>query len=832
MSRLAQSLSGLKAQPALLWIAALLLAIPLHDSRAENPRTEYERVLQQFAHGQLVECQEQADLGYHRFLAYDPQWASRFLLLEAKTMEWRGIHDDALQMLRNYHPGADVPDGTIQQLSIQGVALTRQHQFLLADQAIAGAEGLCKVAESPACGDVFRARGIFQSEQGKFSLCYKSFVDAFTFARSHQDRLLEASASVNLGWTAIQLDRFDEAVDWLSSANREAIQLGDEDLAEKSSGNLGWAYLALGDSERALGLFTQSEKSAAARGDVRSELGWMTTIGYVEQQNGDLTRAAASYHEAHTVAAEINSKGDIINSLEVLAHLSIEMGQLDKASSYLAQLIPLVDATPNRLDDLDVELAQGRIAAARGQDAQAQSIFHTVEVDPDSQTSMRLGAEHELAGLYEREGNDASALRMYQAALTTFEQARQQLKTEDSKLPFLTNAETIYDDYIYLLVRQGKIEQALAVADHSRARTLSQGLGLATPVQPPPLHPGQIAQRAGATLLFYWLGPSHSYLWAVTPQKTSLFTLPAEAEIARIASRYRNALLGPDDPLESANPDGLALYRMLVAPAAPLIPAGSNVVILSDGVLSQLNFETLLVPAPQPHYWIEDATVVSAPSLTVLASAKPSTAGERGLLLLGDAVSPDPDYPDLPKASVEMRRIEDHFAAHDQTVFTGQGANPSAYADSAPQQYAYIHFVAHGVASQTEPLDSAIILSRSTAAEDSFKLYARTIIEHPIHARLVTISSCYGGGTRSYTGEGLVGLSWAFLHAGAHNVIGALWEVSDNSTPALMDSLYQGLERGLPPSAALRQAKLGLLHGQGGYRDPFFWAPFQIYTGL
>jgi len=98
----------------------------------------------------------------------------------------------------------------------------------------------------------------------------------------------------------------------------------------------------------------------------------------------------------------------------------------------------------------------------------------------------------------------------------------------------------------------------------------------------------------------------------------------------------------------------------------------------------------------------------------------------------------------------------------------------------------------------------------------------------------VTIAACYGGGTRSYAGEGLVGLSWAFLRAGAHNVIGALWEVSDESAPRLMDGLYQGLQDGLPPSAALRQAKLKLLHGAGTaageFRRPFFWGSFQLYT--
>ncbi|MGA8110566.1 MAG: CHAT domain-containing protein, partial [Acidobacteriaceae bacterium] len=190
---------------------------------------------------------------------------------------------------------------------------------------------------------------------------------------------------------------------------------------------------------------------------------------------------------------------------------------------------------------------------------------------------------------------------------------------------------------------------------------------------------------------------------------------------------------------------------------------------------------------------------------------------------------PGPDYPRLSNAGLEMRQIRRHFPPRQETVFEGPQANPGSYLQSAPQRYSYIDFVAHGVASLADPLDSAIILSRTPATPDSFRLHARAIMQRPIHARLVTIAACYGSGTRAYAGEGLVGLSWAFLYAGAHSVIGALWEVSDASTPLLMDAVYQGIEEGLAPRVALRRAKRSLLHGP--FQRPFFWAPFQLYTG-
>jgi CHAT domain-containing protein/Tfp pilus assembly protein PilF len=784
-----------------------------------------------FLQGQLEDCQASAQAGYNRFADIDPEWAMRFRLVEAQSMLFRGFYQDALTLLSDSEAPQDA-DERVQELAIKAAALAYLGQFSQADEVISQADAACANPSLTACGEVFRSHGIIATERGQPADARQSFLKSLEFARVHRDSELESNAWLNLGAIALFNGHYDEAIDWSRDAYAASLSLGNLNRAQNALGNIGWASFKLGDAEKASALLAEAEERSVRLGNVRYQLKWLSTAGYVDQSSGDFSRALNLYNQALSLARKIESREEIINTLEALAHLSIETGNLDAADSYLNQLAPMVKATPDRLDDLDVALAQGKLAAARGQDAQAESIFRTVAADPGSQTSMRLDAEHELAKLDERRGDLNAADGMYLTALATFEQARRELQNEESKLPFLANAAPIYDNYIRLLIKQGRIDEALAVADHSRARTLAQGLGLAVPVQPSALPLSRIAQKAGATLLFYWLGRTQSWLWIITPAKTTLVPLPPQSEIAARVTRYRDAMLGPDDPLQSENEDGVALYNQLVAPAAPLIPRGGNVIILADGALSELNFETLLAPAPHLHYWIEDATVASAPSLYMLASANaPAAAGQR-VLLLGDALSPNSDYPELPKASLEMTRIESHFPAHNETIFSGPEANPDAYLSSDPGQFAYIHFVAHGVASLTDPLDSAIILSRSTASEDSFKLYARSIIQHPIHARLVTISSCYGGGTRSFVGEGLVGLSWAFLRAGAHNVIGALWEVSDNSTPALMDSLYRGLERGLPPSAALRQAKLELLHGQGGYSNPFFWAPFQIYTGL
>lgn len=817
---------------------SLAVFLPLHCTRHLDPQGDFARTWKLFETGYLERSQEIAATSYQRFRESHPGWASQFLLVEAEAMVWRGMNDDALKLLAVQPLSFYGPEGTVKKLTLEGLALTRLHQFSEAAQRLAASENLCALKTYAACGGVYRAKGVLALEQGALEDAKEAFLKSLAFARAQKVPMFETTVLLNLGVVALQSEHYDEALDWLQSANKLAVQSGEEDLAQTASGNLGWAYFKLGDKERSLQMLTEAEAHAAKLGDLLVEIQWSMTTGYVYMDSGRIELAKQEYRRALESARKINSKEHVTSILSDLAQVALASGNAEEADEYASRALASTD-NQNKEDRLDLLAIQSQVKALRGDAVQAQSLLHEVEVAPESQTSMKWASELAIAKLHERLGETSQANHSYLSALATFEAARNRIEQEDSQLPFLTNATRIYDDYIHFLVSQGKVDEALAAADQSRARTLAQGLGVGTgsaangaSFRPAALRTGDIARRTGATVLFYWLGEKQSYLWAIGTRPTKLFTLPARSDIAALVERYRKSLLEPDRSHGAASEDAIALYNMLVAPAAGLVAPQGNVAVVCDGPLSLLNFETLTVPGPRPHYWIEDVDVISAPSLSMLAAAKPPQPGGRKLLLMGDAVSPNADYPDLPMASVEMKAISKHFDAGDQTLFSKRAATSDAYLKSNPRQYSYIHFVAHGVASRTEPLDSAIILSRTTAAEDSFKLHAREIIQHPIDARLVTISACYGGGTRSYAGEGLVGLSWAFLRAGAHNVIGALWEASDDSTPLLMDSMYQGIENGMAPSAALRQAKLALLHSAGRFKQPFYWAPFQIYTGL
>jgi CHAT domain-containing protein len=811
--------------------------------RNRSSEVLYEQASHAFLNGELKQAQDEAQSGYKEFQNSSPQWAWRFRILQAKSALWRGLYEDVLKILDFQSSIADRPEISIPRLALVGVANVYLHDFSKAQEALNQATNLCENSESKDCGDVIQARGFLASEQKQSDTALKFYELSLSFANSHDDLFLKSTSLLNLGDELLSQGRFDESIDRSQSAYKVAKAINAKAVEFVISGNLGWAYYQLGDSEKALSLSLEAYTLATQLQDISNQENQLTNIGYIYLDRRQFEKASVSFQRALDLAKSIKAQQDMYNVLRVLARLSLQTGDLDKASYYGEQALKIATDSRNHQDELYPMLVQGQVVARRGDPNQARRVFEAIEHDQLCPVFLKWEAQHSLARLREDAKQVEAADGQYRAALTTFESARAIVQREDFQLSFLTNAAHIYDDYVHFLVAQGKTEDALRRADYSRARTLLEGLGVlargasaAAHADPPALKPLEIARQTKAVILFYWLGERQSYLWAVTPQNISLFPLPPGADIDSMVQRYRAALNGPQELLQSGE-DGRSLYRVLIAPAQHLLANDAKVLIIPDGSLNNLNFETLIVADPHPHFWIEDADIANASSLRVLAAslaARSARAGgkkrERRLLLIGDSIAPSKEYPELQRAAQQMTNVARHFPSSQETVYQRDQATPAAFLASGPEKFSHIHFVAHGTASRLSPLDSAIVLSKSATETDSFKLYARDIVPLRLNSDLVTISACYGAGERAYSGEGMVGLAWAFLRAGAHNVIAGLWEVTDASTEQLMDRFYDELDKGSTPDAALRAAKLSLLHGSP-YHNPFYWAPFQLYTG-
>ena len=176
-----------------------------------------------------------------------------------------------------------------------------------------------------------------------------------------------------------------------------------------------------------------------------------------------------------------------------------------------------------------------------------------------------------------------------------------------------------------------------------------------------------------------------------------------------------------------------------------------------------------------------------------------------------------------------MNAIASLFATADRHAYTGAEATEASVKSADLSNIRYLHFAAHGVIDEDNPMRSGIVLSRVAQSNEDGTLQMNEVMRLKLGAEVVTLSACRTGLGKVMNGEGVIGLTRAFQYAGAKDVVVSLWNVNDVATSELMKAFYQNLTRGLRKDEALRQAKLQFLHGaRGTWKHPYFWAPFVL----
>ena len=138
----------------------------------------------------------------------------------------------------------------------------------------------------------------------------------------------------------------------------------------------------------------------------------------------------------------------------------------------------------------------------------------------------------------------------------------------------------------------------------------------------------------------------------------------------------------------------------------------------------------------------------------------------------------------------------------------------------------YVLFSTHGILGNEIPYikQPSLVLSLvGNDKEDGF-LTASEIFNMNLNADIVGLSACKTGLGVQSAGEGVVGLTRAFMYAGTDTVLVSLWSVSDESTYKLMVKFFEGMKNGKDKMTSLKDAKNYLRNS--GYENPFYWAPF------
>ncbi len=366
----------------------------------------------------------------------------------------------------------------------------------------------------------------------------------------------------------------------------------------------------------------------------------------------------------------------------------------------------------------------------------------------------------------------------------------------------------------------------------------------------------------GTLLLSYSVGQEETHLFVVerSGRELQVETIAlGYDQLGRQVTDWREGLMSGNAPARGGKlirrepvlaKMASELARTLLLPVADRITKAERLLIIPDGPLLVLPFAALPCPlhddSKPAHYLVECLPLHMVISATVYSELRKEHSRQK-LVAFGDPVYPERAVAEsanrvylepLPATRHEVEAIAALFpelaetrvgseATEEQVKALGSGAG-------SDRNVSILHLACHGILDNRSPLSSFLALSAPgggrEGAEDGFLQVWEIVEQLHLDLDLVTLSACETGLGKEHGGEGLIGLTWGFHFAGASSVLASQWSVSDESTAELMTRFYEHLRAGKSKDEALRAAQLDLIRGRvEAWRDPFFWAAFQLH---
>jgi len=284
--------------------------------------------------------------------------------------------------------------------------------------------------------------------------------------------------------------------------------------------------------------------------------------------------------------------------------------------------------------------------------------------------------------------------------------------------------------------------------------------------------------------------------------------------------------------------DARSLYDALVAPIADQLRGAKALNIVPDGFLWNVPFDVLIEPSGK--HLAEFQAIAYAPSIGMIDWAanrhRPPPPNE--LLAFGDprissetsrraATYRGLSLGALPDAVHEVQTLARLYGGQRSAAFTGSAAR-EAVLKKRISQYRIIHLATHGILNESSALYSALVLAADGEGDvEDGLLEMREMRDLDLNADLIVLSSCDTARGDVHFGEGVIGMSWAFLMAGCPTTVVSQWKAESRATSRLMIEFHKHLLAGDSKAEALRRARLTLLQ-TSQYAHPFYWAPFVV----
>jgi CHAT domain-containing protein/Tfp pilus assembly protein PilF len=745
-------------------------------------------------------------------------------------------------------------------------------------------------------GTALNAIGVVYFDQGNYAPALEYLQRSLALAEALGDKAGEGRTLNNIGNIYHQQSNYEQALEYYQRGLAIKEALGDKYGTAIALNNIGNVHYSQGDYAKALEFYQKRLTLSEALGDKPGIAVTLDMVGVTHYTQGNYAQALESNKKSLALAEEMGDKARVTNSLIGLATASRLQKNYTQALDFANRAMVLAKQFDYSQMFWRAQTVAGRSYRDLNQLTAARQAFEEAIGTIETSRAQAVGGEQDLSRYFSDKLSPYHAMiellveqKQYGAALGYAERAK---------------ARVLLD-----VLRSGRIDvtKAMTAAEQDQEHGFhNQLVSLNTEIsrenqraQPAPArlndlraqlqkvrldyeafqtglyaaHPELKAQRgeietltpdqarallpdSRSALLEYVVADERTYLFALTVDTagitTELKVYPLaikQKELEDRVARYRETLASGSPGFRQPASE---LYDLLLKPAAAQLQGRTSLVIVPDGALWELPFQTLQ-PGPN-RYLIEDAAIAYAPSLTALREMnklrdrKKDAVSSATLLAFGNpalgkqsvsGAKPalmDEKLDPLPEAERQVNAIRQIYGTAKSKVYIGAEATEE-HAKAEAGSYRILHLATHGILNDSSPMYSYLQLAHAEGDrnEDGL-LEAWEIMKLDLKADLVVLSACETARGRVGTGEGMIGLSWALFIAGSPTSILSQWKVDSGSTTELMVEFHRQLKAQMANSAdsfsaarALREAELKLLRSER-YRHPFYWAGF-VVTG-
>ena len=629
---------------------------------------------------------------------------------------------------------------------------------------------------------------------GDFRKAIEYLEKALEIAKKIGDKVGELACYINLNNAYIGLGDFRKAIEYNEKSLEIAKKIGDKAGESKCYTNLGIAYSSLGDFSKAIEYHEKSLKIAKEIGDKVVESACYGNLGNDHYSLGDF-RKAIEYHEKSLEIAketgEIDSKR--ITNLN-LCRIYYE-NKPELAYNYCKHSIELNELMGGKLVEEEYKIG----LYARASDAyqymvplclklnREKEAFEYTErsksrafLDLLAATKIRPFVEltRELKSLLDAEENYLFKLREIQT---------RHLRKTSSSLG-LGDVDRILDELNEIYDNIEKLDPEYVFIRKGKSISLSKIQEI-------------LSQKRNAVLVEYFITKDMMFIFVVTPQGLHIKTTRlSEEKLSRYGENYWREVVQYHGTIGDT---WLDLSSYLIESISEYLSKSDLIYFVPYGLLHNIPLHALELNG-EP--LIKKHAVAYLPSASLIKFCKNKGSGAL-------------------KSCASFGIVFKEEAENIAELF-----NTKAYLDVSKNKVLenidkdILHFSCHGYFDDIDPLSSGVVLHNNEV------LHAKEIFNLRLNSELVTLSACQTGLNERKPGDELIGLTRAFLYAGAPSVIVSLWSVDARSTQELMLEFYKLLKNGKDKddkATALQEAQKRIMEKKE-YSHPYYWAPFVL----